>query len=256
MTARASGCLADVLLKRKEYLEMFDRFPATKATLVEELDVPRSTLDDVIRELEAHDLVKYEDGQWVVTNVGSCAQDIHAAYCERLDSLKEATEILNRLPADCPLDATVITGAKAYETHPKVLDSSLEVAFRYLDSASTVRVVTPKAVGASAIAFYERVTSNEEYSLEVIAPMAILDHFKERHEEFADEVRTDDDTVVYESAVPFDVCLWVVPDDHVGIVVFTDWGVRGGLINDSDDAIEWGIAQYEEIKRDAVRACD
>jgi len=52
MSGPANDELATVLLKRYECLNALINHPQAKPELVDTLDMPRSTLDDVVRELE------------------------------------------------------------------------------------------------------------------------------------------------------------------------------------------------------------
>jgi len=55
MSSPANDELATVLLKRYECLNALINHPQAKPELVDTLDMPRSTLDDVVRELEQAD---------------------------------------------------------------------------------------------------------------------------------------------------------------------------------------------------------
>lgn len=61
----------ETVLRRSAFLSCLESGPKDKRTLVEELDYSRSTVDRGIRELEAFDLVEYENGSYGITSVGA-----------------------------------------------------------------------------------------------------------------------------------------------------------------------------------------
>jgi hypothetical protein len=56
---------------------------------------------------------------------------------------------------------------------------------------------------------------------------------------------------LYRASIPFSFGLWIADEDEVGIVVFTEQGLGGILVNDIDDALDWATDQYERVKQDA-----
>ncbi|MCG1008357.1 transcriptional regulator FilR1 domain-containing protein [Halorubrum lacusprofundi] len=53
------------------------------------------------------------------------------------------------------------------------------------------------------------------------------------------------------TSIPFSFGLWIVDSEEAGIIIFTEQGIRGILMNDTDDALTWATNQYERAKQDA-----
>jgi predicted transcriptional regulator len=64
-----------------------------------------------------------------------------------------------------------------------------------------------------------------------------------------DQVRRESANI-YRTDVPFSFGLWVV-DDEAGIVVYTDTGVGGIALNDSERAMSWARELFESLRSDA-----
>jgi len=69
---------ARVLRRRYDCLRAIVTEPREKRALVEATETPRSTLDDIVRELESAGLVTYDDGVWRPTTSGRVAAEVHA----------------------------------------------------------------------------------------------------------------------------------------------------------------------------------
>ncbi|RYJ08260.1 hypothetical protein ELS19_17010 [Halogeometricum borinquense] len=62
-----------LLHDRYNVLQALEAHPSTKQEILPEVDVARSTLDTIMRQLETSGLVAYSDGEWHLTVYGHCA---------------------------------------------------------------------------------------------------------------------------------------------------------------------------------------
>lgn len=154
MSLPGSTALANILLKRYECLRVLVDHPQAKRDLVETLDIPRSTLDDIVRELEQAGLVEYTDGQWHSTHPGRSACRVHREYLNQLVSLADASPILDAMPADTDVSWEFINGADIYETHSSIPDAVMTTLLDYVEAATEVRIVTPNVVAGHGAQFY------------------------------------------------------------------------------------------------------
>jgi len=66
-----------------------------------------------------------------------------------------------------------------------------------------------------------------------------------------DDLLEDENVSLQTASIPCSFGLWVVDSAEAGITVFTDQGIRGILMNDTTDALDWATDQYERVKQDA-----
>lgn len=52
-------------------------------------------------------------------------------------------------------------------------------------------------------------------------------------------------------SIPVSFGLWIADNSHAEIIVYAEQGIRGLIINDTDEAIAWAENQYERVQQDA-----
>jgi len=243
--------LADILLKRYECLRTLDNHHHAKPELVESLGIPRSTLDDIVRDLEHADLVEYRNGKWQLTLLGQYTLDHHSRYMEGLESLTDATPVIKELPRDTPVKRRFLIDAEVHVATTPVPDEVMQIFLDAVESATHVRGVTPLAMAGYAEPFYRCATTGSDAQLEAILPLETFERLRTLHPDSTDRVMGDDDITLYHADIPVTFSLWIADDDHAGIIVYADQGVQGILINDTDDALDWATNQYDRIQKDA-----
>lgn len=91
--------IVDVLRKRREIMTCLLENPRDKSTLVDDLDIPRSTLDRAIRELESVRVVTYSDGEYVVTGPGERLTREFFRFVDRAELALELEPFLQWIPS-------------------------------------------------------------------------------------------------------------------------------------------------------------
>lgn len=251
MVHSAEVDLADVLLKRGECLSALVNRPRPKPELVEALDIPRSTLDDVVRDLERANLAEYCDGQWQPTLLGQYTLNHHTRYKEGLKSLTDATPVIKKLPQDTPIGRRFLIGAEVHVPTASVPDAIMQILFKNIESATHVRGITPLAMAGYADSFYQAATTGSNAQLEVVLPLETFDQLRTLQPDSTNKAMANDDIALYHANVPAAFSLWIADDDHAGVIVYADQGVQGILINETDDALNWAADQYDRIRKDA-----
>ncbi|WP_077152426.1 transcriptional regulator FilR1 domain-containing protein [Halorubrum tropicale] len=253
MAPQSPSDLADTLLKRYECLRaLFDQ-PRQKRDLVDEIGIPRSTLDDIVRELEAADLVVYRDSKWQLTLFGQYMLKQHINYKEGLESLTNVIPIIKELPRDTPVERRFLRDVEVYIATTPVPDGVMQVFLDAVESATHVRGVTPLAMAGYDEPFYRAATSGSDAQLEVVLPLETFERLRTLHPDSTAKAMNDDDTTLYHADIPVTFSLWIADDDHTGLIVYADQGVQGILINDTNDALDWATNQYDRIRKDAEK---
>lgn len=251
MPRPAGDCLDAVLTERHSYLRALIEQPRSKCDLKEELDGSRSTLDRALRDLADANLAVYEDGVWKPTSLGRCSYRTRKAYLERLENLAEAAPLFNELSSGSPVDCAFVIEADVYEADPSMPDAVIHTLLDSVEGRQGVSVATPVVVTGFAEDFYERVSCGESYSLELLIPPEVFERTRAAFPTLTDELLEDENVSLHTAAIPFNFGLWIVDSTEAGIIVFTDQGVRGILVSDTADALDWATDQYERAKQDA-----
>lgn len=243
--------LASVLLQRRECLQALLEQPQKKRDLVETIDVPRSTLDDIVRELEDARLVEYADGVWQPTVLGRCVFHTHENYRDRLDSLSETTSVIDALPQDSPIGREFLEGADVVESNTAMPDGVIRVLVDSVESATRVRGFTPVVFEGYLKLFRERTTTGERCQLEFIFPSNAFERLRDTCSERIEAALRNEHISLYLGSISVSFGLWVADGNYASVIVYTDRGIRGIITNDTPEAIAWATDQYERIERDA-----
>lgn len=243
--------LASVLLKRFECLRAIVEQPQDKRELTETLDMPRSTLDAVVHELDRVGFVEYVDGLWRLTYVGRAAYHIQECYLEQLLSLGDASPMLDVLHADSEVSWEFIDGADIHETHPGVPDAVVTRFLDYVDAARDVRHATPRLYIGHGERLYRSGTSGNDSTFEIIAPMEVYEWIHTRYPTATSEALDHSRVSALHAPVPVSFGLTIFDDERAGVTIFSERGIAGLVVNDTDDALAWAVDQYDRMKRAA-----
>ncbi|ELZ97158.1 hypothetical protein C439_17588 [Haloferax mediterranei ATCC 33500] len=240
-----------MLNRRDNCLQTLTDAPQAKRDLVETLDIPRSTLDDIVRKLDDAGLVTYQNGKWGLTNLGQYAIEAHANYTEQLESLLQVTPVVEELPSDTTVEYEFLIDADVYMAPTKIPDKTIEVFLDSVESATEIRGFTPIVMAGYAEDFYQAVTAGDDYQLDLVLPEDVFNQVRELYSEQTDEALTNDQITFVHCEVPATYTLWIADNDHAGIIVYTERGIQGILINDTDEALSWAVGQYEHVRDEA-----
>ncbi|WP_277555180.1 helix-turn-helix transcriptional regulator [Halobaculum limi] len=256
MTTGDAATLADVLAKRRDVLAAVCDGPLDKRTLVDRLDVPRTTLDRGVRELVDAGLADTVDGGVVATAVGRTVLDEHDGYRRRLAGIAAAEPLFESLPEDTPLDGRFLAGATVATPEPTVPDGVIERLFESVASARRVRGVAPVALSGHVDTFDAEATAGDAPPELVVSP-DVLDHLIEtRYDRVLELVEAEAMEYYYG---PTSVCfgVWVAEHDdradEAGLVVYTDTGVGGVAVNDTHEAVAWANECIDETRATATK---
>lgn len=243
--------IATVLLKRYECMEALVNQPQTKPKLVDTVDMPRSTLDDVVRELEQANLVEYRDGHWHPTHSGRLACHAHRDYLDQLNSLGDVSSVLDSTNTDEDISWAFIDDVNTYENHSSIQDAVMTKLLDFAEVATEIRVVTPNVVAGYADQFYQSGTSGQDATFEMIIPPEIHTWFQSMHPSVAADILNDPNVDILQAPIPFSFGLSIFDHNRAGVTIFTEKGIAGLLINDTNDALAWAEEQYERVKQNA-----
>lgn len=254
MSSAGSETLQTLLSNREEILEVLLNSSYTRRDLLERVEYSESTLDRGLRSLEDASLVTYVDGTWQITQVGRCAYRQYNDYSQGLTYLAKAAPLLRSLPVDNPISKRFLIGAETIEADTVMPNAALSRISASIKKANNVRVVVPKLLIASINQFYDTVANDESSELELFFTTEAFERLKETNTRGIKEKIQNQCVSLYHGVIPFSFGLWIAGDEEVGLIVYTERGVRGLLINDTDEALSWAVSQFEQVIEQADSA--
>ncbi|AEH39299.1 helix-turn-helix transcriptional regulator [Halopiger xanaduensis] len=247
-----TNSLADTLLKRFDCLQEIVKQPAEKRTLVASLEMPRSTLDDVVRELEQQNLIEYQDGKWHPTTFGRLAYQSQKEHIEFLTDLEKSKSIIEPVDPNCPLSPEFIQSADVHEPHPNVAGDLMAVVIDEIQDSTEIRIATPRVVAGYHDQFYQSCISDEKDSIEIILPRKVYNWLSSEYPEDVKEISELSSLKILCAEIPFSFGLTIVDNMTAIVVVFAERGIFGLIINDTDSALDWANEVYAQIRENAI----
>lgn len=236
-----------ILFRRREVLGAITGGTGDKRELVEQLDIPRSTLDDVVRELSDAGLVSYVDGEWEPTTVGRCAAEIHEAYAERIAGLADAAAVLEASPG-ADIGAPMLDGCTVLDADGALLDRTVTAFVDRVRAATGLRGLVPQALAGPVPSIHEAVVGEPRMTTELVFHPTVYEELTELYPDQIGEALTNDRVRFYQASMAIDYGLWIADDEHAGVVVYGNGGVAGILINDTAAALDWAAETYERVR--------
>jgi predicted transcriptional regulator len=241
-----------VVLSREGVLRAIVQEPRTKRDLTEVVSSSRSTVDRAIRELLDAGLVRQVDSEYEATMAAECALDAVETFHDRMRVVSDAVAALGHLPPDTPFDPTFLDGAEVQVTTPTMPDSVIQRLFESVESASHVRGIAPVVLSGHLQSFYEAAKGGEA-DIEMLIDGDVLDRMvasPNTRDILAAQLR-DEQVTISRVDVPFSFGVWIT-EDEAGVVVYSDTGVRGIIVNDTEAAYAWAERWFENLSAEAA----
>lgn len=242
----------DTLMCRIEVIECLLEEPRDKRTLVDDLEVSRSTVDRATRELEATDLITYTQGEYTVTELGELAATELFGLIDTIDLRQEWEPFLQWLPDDeISLDLELLQDADLLVSEPTNPWAMVNRHVQLLKEMEIFRGTLPLVGLHAHEASYERIMHNGA-SVEAVVGSGVVDtlqsdpDYAEKTEEMAATDRYE--IYRYNGHLP---CALMMIDDTVQIGVDEDGEPRAILETDSDSARMWAEDVYVTYKQEA-----
>ncbi|KTG27733.1 helix-turn-helix transcriptional regulator [Haloferax profundi] len=243
--------LLGLLVRRSDFLEGLAERPRDKRTLAEDLETSRSTVDRVLRDLTDVGFVRHTRSGYELTLLGRCSLEAFERYERTIEGVSNARDLLQMLPENAPLDPAFFAGARVYTPSPDIPDDVMDALFTSIEDSETLYGIAPVAISGQLKAFYDAATAGGT-NVEMIVAHELLEKLLDAPSSRAIIVeQLQKETVnIYRAEISFGFGLWAV-DDEAGTVVYTDTGVGGIALNDSERAISWVTDLFVSLREDA-----
>ncbi|MGQ4554974.1 transcriptional regulator FilR1 domain-containing protein [Halobellus sp. GM3] len=243
--------LQDVIGTREPFLRSILDGPKQKSELREAADASRSTVDRAVRDLLECDLIERTDKGYEATLAGRTALSALDRYHRRLGEIRAGIEVFRHVPADVPIADRFLDGAEVIHASPEVPDGVMQRLFDSVEPAAAIRCIAPAVLSGHIRQFHEVATAGGA-TLEMVLDHPVVEQLLGASETSGPFLTALGDELVElrRADVPFSYGLWIT-DDEAGIVLYSDTGVRGVIVNDTEEALAWARSQYERIAHSA-----
>jgi len=247
MTSKSS--IRDVLSKRYAVLSLLIEQPRTKPELVDNLDCSRATVDRAINELldtRCVQLVETTSRRYEATQTGVIAAETHSNYRDTIDALDEAWTALNPLPADATVAPKFLRGADVYSPPDPARQPSQEI-FR----DCTNFYGTAPAVFKAYFDSHLQKLQDDEFDSEIIFQADVVEEIQNRYSTQFEKLAAFDSMSLFvvERQLPYALWLMELESRTVGgITTYESGNIKGIIINDSPEAIQWVRTEYQQYK--------
>lgn len=245
--------VVDLFRRREEIIVCLAEEPRDKRTLVEELDIPRSTLDRAIRELEAVNVVNYKEGKYRVTPVGRRIARNFFSFLERAELIMELEPFLQWTPKhEFDLDLRYLEDAELLLSKSNDPYAMVNHHVEALKNASSFRGILP-LIGFHAFeTAYEQVMENGANHEVIVTPGVV--ETMETEECYASLYRPllghDGFSIsVYDGSIPY--FLGVFDDETVQIGIDENEKPRALIETDHPEVQSWANDTISHYKQQA-----
>lgn len=244
----AAPDLADFLevMQRRGYLlAELREGELTKPQLEAALDVSRSTIDRGVRELESKMLIERGEDGYRQTLPGKLALQEYAAFTRRIAGLYRGADLLATMSRDASFDLAMLKGARIVESERSYPHRPVEALYDLVASATAVREFTP-AVHPQQVATYGDLAEDGS-EVELVLTGTVVERLLSSYADEFETAMAEGRLTVLEAPgdLQYGLTLARTAEGPVAaVMVYTDAGVRGCIINDDEAAVEWAEARY------------
>lgn len=236
-----------LVARRRELLAALESGPVDKPTLVESLQVSRSTVDRAVRELEDAALVERAGGEVSLTAKGRV---LYRGYLELEDTatgVQESTQVFEGLPADNAPHPVIFAGGDVIEGSQTVPNRPLDVLEEYVEVAHRIDAVTLSVVPRMVEAYRDAIIEDQT-AVRMTMPEVVIEELIDTHEETLSAVlETDADLRQAKTAPPYGALRFDTGDGSIAVLLsHGNGGLRGMVRNDSPLAVAWATTYLDQ----------
>lgn len=242
--------LIDILHKRSNILCAIYDDPLAKPKLTSTLDVSRSTIDRGVEELAKNGCIERRDSKYHITILGEFVCELYQRYYRDIESLNEASQLLNMLPTHTCISMNLIRDADIHISNDRTPEAILRRYLDFLEHADRVIGLAPVGISLYADIIYEYTTSSD-LSVETIIESKALRDVLEFKKDQISELLSDDklDILVVDDQLHYSLWLMESPDKTIaGATIYNDGAVKGIIENTSPEAVSWVRAEYNRYR--------
>lgn len=233
--------VVEVLCRRGDLASQLLEEPQDKRTLVERTDIPRSTLDRAVRELELADIAAYRNGQYTVTPTGARLVRAFERFRDQTELVLNLAPFLRWVPADeFDLDLDLLRDATLVAPESGNPYATVDRQVERLADADHVRGLLPQTGLHAYQTTHERIVDHgATVDLVVERSVATVMLSDPAFEDLTDRLLATGrfGLHVYDDTIPYSVLS--IDDDLVQVCVTEDGDPRALLETDNPTVTQW-----------------
>lgn len=240
--------IIDAIGRRTAFAEALLAGPKHKRDLRDELDVSNSTAYKALRELENLCIVERGENGYELTLTGRLVYEEYGQFCRTVECICRPGELLSFLPADTTIAAEILTDAEIVFRRRHAPNQPEYHFEEMIGDATVLKGTSAVALPHSVETFHRKVTDGE-LRAELVLERPVVEHLAADYpRQFGETVETDAVSIrVTDEQLTFGLVLVESPTERVGIVVYDpDGDLAGLIINDSQNAVEWGHCMWKQ----------
>lgn len=247
------GEIIALLVRRHEVLRAVATTPRSKAELASALDLSRSTIDRSIRELVTYRLVEEADDGFITTTPGDLALAEYDRFSERLEGFGRIAEALSVLPADAPIDRSLLGNTEVTLADPDRPDRPTDAYAAVIEEATAIREIAP-VIDPRLVETYRRRIVEEGLTVRLVATGDVTQRLVSAYtESLQATLETGRLSIREVESFPYRLTIAESATGlSVNVVTYTERGVHGFLKCIDPDAIQWAELLYRQQWRTAT----
>ncbi|MDY7082982.1 MAG: MarR family transcriptional regulator [Halobacteria archaeon] len=237
---------------RERVLDSLTENPGDVRDLRDRLDIPRTTLQKNIRELEEKGWVEKVQGGYTSTTVGEIIVG-HIKDCrEGVQTTMELEPFLKWVPAsEFDIDIGAFEDSDITVPEPPNPRGAERRVFNKVTSSNDLKFMSPVLRPMMVETLYEHLTENEVHA-DITVSSDVIEVIKSDYPEVIDAVATSERVELreYTGDIPF---ITMIFEDMVMMAALDNMGIIRALVeNESEEAMEHAVELYEEYAEEAV----
>lgn len=248
--------LAETIWRRWSFLEYMQDGASTKEELVDEVGCSKQNMYKRTGELKDLGLVRQEQDEYSLTLYGKLA-------LQRFQELKEAEkyeDLLTTESIESDLPPHVIEGAEFMLSDTAIPDEPFAHIDKQLHGSDVVEGFSCALFSPNRVKSYYEATVEKNTRLDAVANQRVVDYILLEHRDTAVTAFQAGDITVHvtDEDIPFSVMVF----DRNKIIVLANEStaeakeivsIKGTIVNDSNDAVDWALERFEEYKKNSRR---
>ncbi|NHN46724.1 GntR family transcriptional regulator [Halostella sp. JP-L12] len=247
--------VVDVLARRIEVLDYLADSAAGKERLVADLSVSRSTVNRALRELEGLGFLTRVDGEYTASTTGRLVARQYREFVAGLEDSCDAQAVLAGVDPSAEMSPAMVRGATVYLAEPPT-------PFRPIQRITELATDADEFLGLSAsVAVPESIDDIADAVLrgdlraEFVVADRVAQHLRANRADAIEAANRRETLSVYVADdLPYGLGIaYGDGDAHAFVVTYGEDGdLRGAVVNDSPEAVEWAEGVYRRYRATAT----
>lgn len=247
--------ILDALIRRSVVLECLADGPKYNRDIREAVGISRSTVYKSVSELEELDIVRRGENGYELTLAGQLLYEQFRRFEDSVGDICAASRLLSVLPGSIDIPVALLEDASVTVSERHAPNRPVREVEDLVESAAVVRGTGPVVLPTYVEIFSSRL-SEAMLEATLVFERPAFDHLTSEYEtELRTAVESESvDIWVTDAELPYALLVVEQPSAEVCLVVYDSSGdLEGTIRSDRDEAVSWGLTQFEQVRERASR---